>query len=66
MEQLDLRVAAVDEQINRNHSDLLRKETYLCQPAKPRWRPWFPLKTITDVKSMEQNLLNENCRAEVV
>ncbi|CAL8097751.1 unnamed protein product [Calicophoron daubneyi] len=65
IENLDMHVRALDVQVNNYHNDVLKKS---CteSPTKPRWRPWFPLKTITELSAMEDNLQNENCRADVV
>ncbi|CAL8068029.1 unnamed protein product [Calicophoron daubneyi] len=63
--QLDSRVAVLSEHMEKYHSDVLCNAGNQS-PIKPRWRPWFPLQTITDLNTMEQNLENEICRADVV
>ncbi|CAL8106217.1 unnamed protein product [Calicophoron daubneyi] len=60
-----MRVAAIDEQLNKYHDDILLSAGDQS-PTKPRWRPWFPLQTVTDMMKMEQTLQNENCKADVV
>ena len=65
MDNLDMHVAALDGQISKYHGDVLRKGGNQS-PTKPRWRPWFPLRTTDDLSAMEHNLQNENCRADVV
>ncbi|CAL8068037.1 unnamed protein product [Calicophoron daubneyi] len=65
IDHLDSRVAVLNEHMNKYHSDVLCNAGNQS-PIKPRWRPWFPLQTITDLNTMEQNLENEICRADVV
>ncbi|CAL8075855.1 unnamed protein product [Calicophoron daubneyi] len=65
IENTNLYVATLDTQVNKYHCDVVGK-TCNASPTKPKWRPWFPLQTVTDVNTMEQNLQDENCRADVV
>ncbi|CAL8076416.1 unnamed protein product [Calicophoron daubneyi] len=65
LDHLDMQVAAIDEQLNEYHDDILCSAGDQS-PTQPRWRPWFPLQTVTDMTKMEQNLQNENCKADVV
>ena len=64
-ENLELHVAALDAQVNKYHCDMLRNAGN-HSPKPPRWRPWFPLRSIEELHAMENNLQNENCRADVV
>ncbi|CAL8099754.1 unnamed protein product [Calicophoron daubneyi] len=65
IENTNLYVATLDTQVNKYHCDVVGK-TCNASPTKPRWLLWFPLQTVTDVNTMEQNLQDENCRADVV
>ncbi|CAL8073822.1 unnamed protein product [Calicophoron daubneyi] len=51
--------------MNKNHCDLIRSAGNQS-PKQARWQPWFPLRSIDEFNAMEENLQNENCRADVV